>query len=600
MSEQINITITDATETITVNLNEAARGPAGASVTVDQTIIDGSTNAVSGNAVFDGLALKAPIANPTFTGIVTAPRITGRCDGLEIFCKAGIAINAGQVVYVTGASGNNIILGLAQANSELTSSKTIGISESTLALNATGYAITEGLMTVSISAPTANEGDPIWLSPTTAGGMIFGAANKPTAPNHIVYLGVVTRKTGNTVVEIYVKIQNGSELDELADVAITGVVPGQALMRGASTWENRSLVSADITDSSEGGNEASDAAKLVKYKSDGSILASTFVKVSFPSNGNAYAQLQSAGTDSGLVLYKSATASATIANSSVTGDRVLQSPDASGTIALTSDSRFTDERVPTAAGLTSKFGTNKATPVDADKVAILDSAASDAPKHSTLTSIWTWIQSKFAAASSKTTPIDADSFNIVDSADSNAAKRVTGTNLKAYLKTYLDTLYVALTGNQTVAGNKTFSGASTFSGAVALNGNAKVSAYKSTDQTGLTTGVYNKITFDTEEYDTGSNFASSTFTAPRAGKYLVTVAMYANGTAGVDALAVYKNGSQHKRLNSKIVAAAEIVNGSVVVSCAANDTLEIYYLNQNARDILGASTITWLQVTELP
>ena len=133
------------------------------------------------------------------------------------------------------------------------------------------------------------------------------------------------------------------------------------------------------------------------------------------------------------------------------------------------DSRLSDERVPTSAGLTTKFGTAKATPVDADKVAILDSAASDAPKHSTLTAIWTWIQSKFAGASSKTTPIDADSFNIVDSADSNAAKRVTGTNLKAYLKTYLDTLYVALTGNQTVAGNKTFSGQTELTGQAATN-----------------------------------------------------------------------------------------------------------------------------------
>jgi hypothetical protein len=236
-----------------------ARGPAGASVTVDQTIIDGSTNAVSGNAVFDALALKAPLANPTFTGIVTAPRITGRCDGLEVFCKAGLAINAGQVVYVTGASGNNIIIGLAQANTEPTSSKTLGISESTLAHNATGYVITEGLLTVSISAPTAVEGDPIWLSPTTAGGMVFGLANKPFAPNHMVYLGVVTRKTGNTVVEIFVKVQNGAELDELADVLITNPVAGQALMRGATLWQNRSLVSADISDATS----AATASKLV-------------------------------------------------------------------------------------------------------------------------------------------------------------------------------------------------------------------------------------------------------------------------------------------------------------------------------------------------
>jgi hypothetical protein len=266
MSEKITFEVTDQKEEITFSFSEAARGPQGepgAAATVDQTIIDGSANAVSGNAVFDGLALKAPIANPTFTGIVTAPRITGRCDGLEVFCKASLAINAGQVVYVTGASGNNIIIGLAQANAEATSSKTIGISESTLATNGTGYVITEGLMTVSISAPSAIEGDPIWLSPSTAGGMVFGAANKPVAPNHMVYLGVITRKTGNNVVEIYVKIQNGSELDELADVLITSPTAGQALMRGATNWENRSLVATDISDSTTAGRAlltAADAA----------------------------------------------------------------------------------------------------------------------------------------------------------------------------------------------------------------------------------------------------------------------------------------------------------------------------------------------------
>jgi len=113
--EEIKFSYTEQNEEIVFSFSEAARGAQGepgAAATVDQTIIDGSTNAVSGNAVFDGLALKAPIANPTFTGIVTAPRITGRCDGIEVLCKAGLAINAGQVVYITGASGSNIIIGL--------------------------------------------------------------------------------------------------------------------------------------------------------------------------------------------------------------------------------------------------------------------------------------------------------------------------------------------------------------------------------------------------------------------------------------------------------------------------------------------------------
>jgi hypothetical protein len=194
------------------------------------------------------LNLKAPLASPTFTGIVTAPRIEGKCAGLELFCKAGQAINAGQVVYVTGSSGTNIIIGLAQANAELTSSKTIGICESTLAHNATGYVITEGLMTVSISAPTAATGDPIWLSGTTAGGMLFGAANKPAYPYHTVYLGVVTRKTGNTIVEIYVKVQNGLEIDDLSDVLITTPLANQALVRNSDKWINRYLLSSDISD----------------------------------------------------------------------------------------------------------------------------------------------------------------------------------------------------------------------------------------------------------------------------------------------------------------------------------------------------------------
>ena len=389
--EEITFSYTEQGEEIAFSFSEAARGPQGepgSAATVDQTIIDGSTNAVSGNAVFDGLALKAPIANPTFTGIVTAPRITGRCDGLEVLCKAGLAINAGQVVYVTGASGSNIIIGLAQANAEPTSSKTIGISESTLAHNATGYVITEGLLTVSISAPTANEGDPIWLSSTTAGGMVFGLANKPSAPNHIVYLGIVTRKTGNTVVEIYVKIQNGAELDELADVAITSPVAGQALMRGASFWENRSIVANDISDSTTEGR---------------ALLTAV----------NAAAQRTSMGL--GTAATTDSTAYATAAQG-------------------------TDERVPTAAGLTSKFGTNKASIVNGDKVTILDSAASDAPKHV----LWSLIVST--------------------------------------LTTAFNALYVGLTGNQTVAGDKTLSGQLELTGQAATNATSAMTRGLYTDE----------------------------------------------------------------------------------------------------------------------
>lgn len=54
------------------------------------------------------------------------------------------------------------------------------------------------------------------------------------------------------------------------------------------------------------------------------------------------------------------------------------------------------------------------------------------------------------SVASKTTPVDADSWTIWDSVAS-AWKRVTGTNLKAYLKTYFDTLYAAASHTHTVS-----------------------------------------------------------------------------------------------------------------------------------------------------
>lgn len=298
--------------------------------------VDGVTSAIQTQ-----LNAKAPLASPTFTGIVTAPRITGRCDGLEVFSKAGQAINAGQVVYVTGASGTNVIIGLAQANTESTSSRTIGISESTLAHNATGYVITEGLMTVSISAPTANAGDPIWLSGTTAGGMLFGEANKPVYPYHVVYLGVVTRKTGNTVVEIYVKVQNGFQLDELSDVLITTPLANQSLVRNSDRWINRALVSLDISDSSYGGNNLADFNKLVKFNVAGGLSVSSVNKVTITQPANfatlTIADGKTINAQGSISTSATGSVSTTAGGSFATGTGNLTGPNTSGTIALTSD-----------------------------------------------------------------------------------------------------------------------------------------------------------------------------------------------------------------------------------------------------------------------
>jgi hypothetical protein len=78
---------------------------------------------------------------------------------------------------------------------------------------------------------------------------------------------------------------------------------------------------------------------------------------------------------------------------------------------------------------------------------------------------------------------------------------------------------------------------------VAGNGPA-FSAYKSGTQTGISAATWTKILFDTENFDTNSNFLSSTFTPTVAGYYQINAAVdLGSGTLGVGLIRIYKNGS---------------------------------------------------------
>lgn len=152
------------------------------------------------------------------------------------YVKASEVINKGQAVYVSGASGTNILISKASNNTEAKSSKTLGIALQNFAVNDQGYIITEGLLE-GINTSSATIGDPIWLG--INGNLLFGLANKPIAPANLVYLGVVTRVNTNNG-EIFVHIQNGFELEELHNVKITNPSNGQVLKYNSVTglWEN--------------------------------------------------------------------------------------------------------------------------------------------------------------------------------------------------------------------------------------------------------------------------------------------------------------------------------------------------------------------------
>ena len=151
--------------------------------------------------------------------------------------NTGSIVAKGAAVYVSGASGDNILITLSQADTEATSSKTFGLVYEEIPIGGQGYVVTfgrlSGLNTDGIAAGSA-----VWLSPTTAGGLIYGAP--PVTPNHMVFIGYVIRSQQNNG-EIFVEIQNGYELSELHDVLITSVTTGEVIQWDGSKWVNAQL-----------------------------------------------------------------------------------------------------------------------------------------------------------------------------------------------------------------------------------------------------------------------------------------------------------------------------------------------------------------------
>jgi len=165
--------------------------------------------------------------------------VTGTANHVQHQVKAGVAISKGQAVYVTGADGTNMIVGLASNATEATSSKTMGLLNATVSANGFADVVTEGLL-AGLNTSAATAGDPIWLG--TGGNLIYGLANKPYAPNHLVFIGIVTRVHANQG-EIFVKVQNGFELNEIHDVDLKTNVPvnGEILGFNGTLWVNKTI-----------------------------------------------------------------------------------------------------------------------------------------------------------------------------------------------------------------------------------------------------------------------------------------------------------------------------------------------------------------------
>jgi hypothetical protein len=138
--------------------------------------------------------------------------------------STGSTIAKGAVVYISGANGDNALISLADADTELTSSKTLGFVSAAIADGAIGTVTTNGILK-GVNTGSATAGQSVWLS-STAGGFVFNTP--PAKPAHSVYLGVVVR-AHSVNGAILVKVQNGYELEELHNVSITNPATGDVL-----------------------------------------------------------------------------------------------------------------------------------------------------------------------------------------------------------------------------------------------------------------------------------------------------------------------------------------------------------------------------------
>ena len=148
---------------------------------------------------------------------VTSAPTAGFTSTLKHDVRLNGSIAKGQAVYVSSANGTNMIVSKASNASEATSSKTLGLLETGGSNNSLVKVVTEGLLAGLDTSAANSEGDPVWLG--TDGNLIYGLANKPYAPAHLVFIGVVTRKN-NSNGEIFVKVQNGFELQEIHNIGI--------------------------------------------------------------------------------------------------------------------------------------------------------------------------------------------------------------------------------------------------------------------------------------------------------------------------------------------------------------------------------------------
>jgi hypothetical protein len=152
-----------------------------------------------------------------------------------------------QAVRLTGAQGQRLKVDLAIATNDLSSAETIGLVTETIPNNQEGFVTTSGIIrgintTGNLQGEAWVDGDVLYLSPITAGRV---TKVKPIAPQHLVIIGYVVN-AHITQGTIFVKVDNGYELEELHNVSAVAPNNNEALVYESATslWKPKTVATA--------------------------------------------------------------------------------------------------------------------------------------------------------------------------------------------------------------------------------------------------------------------------------------------------------------------------------------------------------------------
>jgi hypothetical protein len=284
---------------------------------IDQTNLVTSVNGQTGVVTLTYTDVNAIGSITSTDGSVTVSTTSGVAD-LSVAVAAsttnvvalvrnttGATLTKGTVVYITGATGQISTVSKAIATGDSTSAQTLGVMSANLANNSNGYVTIIGLVT-DIDTSAYTDGQQLYLSPTTAGTY---TATKPYAPDHLVYVAIVEH-AHPTQGKLFVKVQNGYELDELHNVAAQSPTNGQTIVWNSTTslWEKNTVSltagvngTLPIANGGTGQTSYTDGQLLIGNTSGNTLTKSTLTAGTGISITNGNGSISIAATNSGTV-----------------------------------------------------------------------------------------------------------------------------------------------------------------------------------------------------------------------------------------------------------------------------------------------------------